>query len=105
MNRAERRKNKWKKVRERMNLIKSLFYNIDDYIDSPGKLSNNNYVNNTAGNQKTNTRKAHSTYRTKRGGYGKATQWSPHDQRQIDNMKEQLEDHLENQNNVDSRDM
>ena len=67
MNRAERRKNKWKKVRERMNLIKSLFWNIDEYIDSPGKPSNNNYVNNTAGNQKTNTRKAHSTYRTKRG--------------------------------------
>jgi len=91
MSRAENIKNKWRKVRQRMRLLKNLWFGSYPYQNRPnepaGKFTNNNYVNN-GGRIKTNVRKAHSNYR-RPGGYGKDKNWCPHDQRQIDDMDSQ----------------
>lgn len=86
-NRAEQRKNKWKKIRQRLELLKNLNQLFDDPI---GKLTNNNYVN-MGGYIKTNVRKAHTNYR-RPGGCGENEKWKPHDQRQLDDMMDQLND-------------
>ena len=60
-----------------------------------GKFRNNNIANEYASggcSQKTNRRKGHSTYRAKLGAYGKAMDWKPHDQRQIDKGNQEREE-------------
>ena len=92
MNRAERRKNKWKKIKQRLNLMIDLWHGRYPFqkvpLEESGKYANNNYVNN-GGRIKTNVRKAHSNYR-RPVGFGKDKNWCPHDQRQIDDMNDQL---------------
>ena len=88
--RAEIRKNRIKKIRKRLRLAKDKFHWDDDDI-KPGYLTNNNYLNETTYNAKTNTRKAHSNYR-RPGGFGEDMKWKPHDQRQIDGMDNQIDE-------------
>jgi len=89
--RSEIRKNRWKKIRQRIELMKNKIPRIFPYDESvlevDGKYANNNYVNN-GGRIKTNVRKAHSNYR-RPGGFGEDKNWCPHDKRQLDDMDEQ----------------
>ena len=84
--------NRLKKIKQRVDLLKNLYgFGQHPYEDAPlldeGKYTNNNYVNK-GGYIKTNVRKAHSNYR-RPGGFGADKNWSPHDQRQIDDMNSQ----------------
>ena len=61
-------------------------------LDAPGKYANNNYVNGINGRgRKTNWRKRHSNYRHPTG-YGANMEWCPRDQRQIEDMEQQIEE-------------
>lgn len=85
----EMRKNRWKKIRQRIELVISKWgrgQHPYPFLDE-GKYANNNYVNK-GGYIKTNVRKAHSNYR-RPGGFGEDKNWCPHDQRQIDDMDSQ----------------
>lgn len=53
------------------------------------KFTNNNYVNDTASNHKTNRRKGHSTYRSK-GAYNGYYGYTASDQRKIDSLDSSL---------------
>ena len=92
--RAERRVNRKRKIKQRSNLLKAFDWWLDKDEFYYGKLSNNNEMNaimSQGCSKKTNTRKSHSNYRHK-GGYGSADNYSPRDTRQIDDMKEQIND-------------
>lgn len=84
--------NRLKKIKQRVNLLKTLYdLGRHTYEDVPlldeGKYTNNNYVNK-GGRVKTNVRKAHSNYR-RSGGFGEDKNWCPHDRRQLDDMDSQ----------------
>ena len=89
--RGKRRKDTFKKIRQRVELLTNLTPSWADEIYLPkhrNMLANNNEVNALVGagvKTKTNTRKASASYRHK-GGYGKANKYTPHDQRQLDAM-------------------
>lgn len=93
--RSELRKNRLKKIKQRIQTIINTWgsgqypYENPPLLE-PGKYENNNYVN-MGGYIKTNVRKAHSNYR-RPGGFGKDKNWCPHDQRQIDDMDLQEKD-------------
>lgn len=92
--RAERRVNRKRKIKQRSNLLKAFDWWLDKDEFYYGKLSNNNEMNALMGKSrraKTNTRKSHSNYRHK-GGYGPATNYSPRDARQIEDMDNQIKD-------------
>ena len=91
MNRAERRKNKWKKVRQRLQLLHDIWHSYRGKRCSEpiiGKYSNNNYVNRGCP-KKTNTRKSQASWRH-HGGHGEAMKWSARDLRQISDMDQQM---------------
>ena len=100
MNRAERRRrtrNIIKKRKEKIKYFNPVFMNIEDAITNgticEGQLRNNNDMNRLGGggvSRKTKAKHSHSTYRHK-GAYGKAIQYKPHDQRQIDQELDQEE--------------
>lgn len=54
-----------------------------------GKWVNNNYVNMTGGRYKTNSRKGHSTYRSK-GQYSSGNYYTASDQRKVDSLNSSL---------------
>jgi hypothetical protein len=87
MNRAERRRRTKEIINKRKEKIKYLSYS--EEIEE-GYLKNNNIMNKYGSggtSTKTNTRKGHASYRHK-GAYGKANNYSAHDQRQIDKEKD-----------------
>ena len=89
MNRAERRRRTKRTIKKRKEKLKFL---IPEYSEEvvDGYLKNNNEMNKygSAGrSMKTNRRKSHSSYRHKGGRFGKADNYIPHDQRQIDRGK------------------
>jgi len=91
MKRAERRRLRERKIKQRKNLLKSLYWwyrkdSINPKIEMPedGYFENGSFLNAEGGpSKKTNWRKGHSNYRRK-GSYGKGMNYKPHDQRQID---------------------
>ena len=105
MNRGERRdltKRKAESRRKRLISAKGVpskeareHYMRQRFLDTEpiGKFRNNNIANEYGGagtSIKTNRRKGHSVYRAKLGAYGKAMNWKPHDQRQIDSEEDDL---------------
>lgn len=92
MYRQIRRKNTFKKIRERKELLQATD-NYDD-LKEDGSLKNNNEMNHlmTAGrSKKTNWKKGHEAGLHKRR-YGKPMNWSPRDRRQIEDMDLQEEE-------------
>ena len=90
MDRAERRRRTKEIINKRKEKIKYLSYLKNAEEIEEGYLKNNNIMNKygSAGTAiKTNTRKGHASYRHK-GAYGKANNYSAHDQRQIDKEKD-----------------
>ena len=89
--RGKRRKDTFKKIRQRVELLTNFTPSWCDSVQLPKHLhmlANNNEVNAFVGagvKTKTNTRKSSASYRHK-GGYGKANKYTPHDQRQLDAM-------------------
>jgi len=74
------------KIKQRLKLLKSVR---NDAPKFEGMLANNNEMNHlmTYGtSKKTNRNKRKSNYKSKLGGYGVENDYSPHDQRQIDEM-------------------
>lgn len=95
MYRQLRRKNTFKKIRERKELLEATD-NYDDLKDD-GYLKNNNEMNRLMSNgrsEKTNHKKGHSNYR-RSGRYGKGREWLPRDYKQIEDMNIQEEEHFE----------
>ena len=102
--RAERRKNRSRKIRQRKKLINSINSTwmgvVCDYCDfveiKDGYLDNNNEVNKCSHAgcaKKTKAKHGHASYRHN-GDYGKAIDYSPHDQRMVNNMNEEEKDNL-----------
>lgn len=94
MDRAERRKLRKKKIEQRKNLLKSLYWYWGTIFEIPedGYFENGSFLNAEGGlSKKTNWRKGHSNYRRK-GSYGKGMEYKPHDQRQIDKELDQEEE-------------
>lgn len=92
MSRIQNRKDRMRVIRKRLALIKSVFGKEPKFS---GMFQNNNEVNHLAGagrKPKTNGRKECCAYRH-HGSYGSAEHYSAHDQRQIDNMNEQMEEY------------
>lgn len=88
MNRAERREKTEKIIKKRKEKLKYIYFN--EIEESDGYLKNNNLMNKYGSggtSTKTNTRKGHASYRHK-GMYGKANNYSAHDQRQLDKEKD-----------------
>lgn len=86
MERKDRLRRTKLKIKERLRKLKSLF-NKEPKFD--GMLRNNNEMNhlsNYGKPRKTNNRKRKSNYRCHTCGFGKADNYSPHDQRQIDSL-------------------
>ena len=99
MDRAERRKRRQKKIKQRSNLLQALNRMLDKDNYYYGKLANNNEMNAlmTQGTrQKTNTRKSHSNYRRK-GGFGSADNYSHRDAKHMEDMDEQIKSLEENE--------
>ena len=101
MTRGERRRRRKRKIKQRADLMLNIdscsTWNpapIEELISALGMLANNNYVNGLGNGRKTNVRKKHSRYRHK-GGYGKDKQWKPHDERQVEDMDQQIDDYRE----------
>lgn len=92
-NRSIIRKHKFRMIEKRKKLLKSKFNYIPKY---EGLLTNNNEANRANYHKiKTNTRKSCASYRH-HGDYGEANKYSPHDRRQIQDMKYQLKEYLSN---------
>ena len=98
MNRQERRKNKWKKIRQRIELVRNKWKNclkpLDDFLPPDGYFSNIDEINKWMGagrKKKTKTKDGHASYRHN-GSYGEAIDYSPHDKRQVDDFEEQLKE-------------
>lgn len=89
MTRDERRRRDRSKALSRMKLYvsKGFWRKKEDYTLM--KFTNNNYVNDTASNHKTNRRKGHSTYRSK-GAYSGYYGYTASDQRKIDSLDSSL---------------
>lgn len=94
MNREERRNRTQRVIEKRKEKLKYLCKKsnpIEEDIICEGQLANNNDMNRFGGGGtkiKTNTRKSCASYRH-HGGYGKANQYKAHDQRQLDQEKDQ----------------
>jgi thioredoxin-related protein len=98
MDRGERRRIRKRKIKQRMNKAKHFIpawvykdKSAEEIFDIPGYFSNNNEMNKYANGgcaKKTKSRKGHQTYRHK-GTYGKAVNYSKHDQQQVDDMNYQ----------------
>lgn len=100
MDRAERRKRTENIINKRKEKIK--FFNhtwsirgnaLEEGDICEGQLRNNNEMNKFSHGgtaKKTKTKHSHASYRHK-GGYGKAKQYKPHDQKQIDQELDQEE--------------
>lgn len=89
--RSTLRKNRLKAIRKRKKLLKSVFNFIpecDGFLTNNHECQRANYHN-----RKTNTRKDCASYRH-HGGYGKDVKWSPHNERQIDDMEQQIKEYL-----------
>ncbi|MBR1810049.1 MAG: hypothetical protein IJ766_00155 [Clostridia bacterium] len=96
INRSERRRRRLKKIQQRVRLLTntSRTRTVLNLPEQHGYLANNNEVNARMGAgtpRKTNTRKSCAAYRH-HGGYGSATKYKPHDQRQIDALKHSNEE-------------
>ena len=116
--RAYLRKQRKRKIKQRKKLIEDLDHNWyispelragskrdevtsgekDGYLATGG----NGFIGSMGTHKKTNTRKGHASYRHS-GDYGKADQYTTHDQRQIDAMEHDLKelDSLETENLTD----
>lgn len=101
MNRTwpEQRANRWRKIKQRKNLLNSINTNWSDPGVSfcehedikDGYLDNNNEMNkygNGGRAKKTKTKHSHASYRHN-GAYGPAIKRTMHDQRQVDSMDQQ----------------
>lgn len=89
MNREERLRLRKRKIEQRKNLLKSLYYWWSDKMPEDGYFENGSFLNAEGGlSNKTNWKKRHSNYRRKKG-YGKGMDYKPHDQRQIDQELDQ----------------
>ena len=101
MNRSERRKQRKRKIKQRINLANAINHFPGDAdlitVDSePGYFANNNEMNRWGSKgtaKKTKARNGHSSYRHK-GAYGKAVDYSPHDLKQVQDMDQQEEEIL-----------
>ena len=95
MNRQERRKNKWKKIRQRIELVRNKCLKpLEDFLPPDGYFSNIDEINKWMGagrKKKTKTKDGHASYRHK-GEYGKTVDYLLHDQRQVDDFEEQLKE-------------
>lgn len=92
--RAYYRKQRKKVIKKRLRLYKSKesFRSIQDIVQ--GKLSRGNSGYLSLGkNKKTNSKKGHASYRHK-GAYGKNMQYKKHDQTQLDDMKIQIDEYI-----------
>lgn len=93
MTRAERRRRRRKKIKQRATLADNInrLFGIHPELRDEGYFSNNNEMNKwgSAGRaKKTRTRHGHASYRHN-GDYGKAMEYSPHDLRQVEDMNNQ----------------
>lgn len=81
-------------IKKRLNTLRNLCSIAPEYTDKliaegrliPHELTNNNMMNKYTHEgtpRKTKTRKAHSVYRAKLGGFGAAKQYSKHDKQQL----------------------
>ena len=108
MDRAERRDRTKRKAKSRKRKLldvvgvpcdemRMFFKENQRFLDTEpeGKFRNNHIANEYASHGrsvKTNRRKGHSNYKSKRGAYGVAMNWKPHDQAQIDAMDDDEEE-------------
>lgn len=101
------RKQKYKKIRQRLKKIKDLYgvigcytrikENIEEF--EPGKLAKSHcgYLGSGGCNQKTKIKNGHCPYRCK-GSYGKAIQYNKHDKQQVQDMNQQIKDYNNGEN-------
>lgn len=98
MDRAERRKETFRVIRQRKRKLKAYQHNSDDSL-CDGKLKNNNEMNAFRyTKKKTNWKKRHANWRTN-FGYGVGMDWKKHDKQQLDDMDHQ-EEEWRNEDNI-----
>ena len=91
--RQEQRSKSIKRRKKLLNNIRPSKMKDNDQPD--GKFANNHIANEYIGagrNTKTNYRKGKTNIRSRKGQYGVAKNWCPHDQRQLDDMDSQLKE-------------
>lgn len=100
MTRGERRRRRNRKIKQRMKLAININHfqgdakagiTLED-LGEPGYFANNDEANKWGQfgrAKKTKARHSHASYRHK-GGYGKAIVYCPHDLRQVEDMKQQI---------------
>lgn len=92
----KRRFERYKHIKRRKELLKSICpTKMEKENDPDGKFANNNIANeyvHRGRNTKTNRKKGKTSFKSKQGQYGVGKNWSPHDQRQLDDMKEQIKE-------------
>ena len=89
MTRDERRRRDRSKALSRRRLYVDIGFWRKKEDFTLGKFTNNNYVNMTCNNHKTNHRKGHSNYRSK-GQYSGGDCYTASDQRKIDSLNSSL---------------